>query len=166
MQSGDPASFANAFNGPLMLSSIAAPPAQAPDFERARATTFVQDRITGIILASFFTVHRELGPGFADQVYKRALVLELQQRGLRLEQELFIGVFYKGAKVGQYTADLMVEGRVIVQIRTGAVPAEWEGGQLVRQLRRTACPAAMLLIFGVTPVFRHLTSDECPPEHS
>ena len=143
-----------------MLSAIAAPAPSGPDPERARATSFVQDRITGIILASFFTVHRELGPGFADQVYRRALALELQQRGLRLEQDLFIGVFYKGAKVGQYTADIVVEGRVVVQVRSAVTPAEWTAGQFTRHLRQSGCASALLLIFGETPVFQHRTTSE------
>ncbi len=148
-----------------MLSAIAAPALSSPDPERARATSFVQDRITGIILASFFTVHRELGPGFADQVYRRALALELQQRGLRLEQDLFIGVFYKGAKVGQYTADFVVEGRVVVQVRSAVTPAEWGAGQFTRHLRQSGCASALLLIFGETPVFQHrATSERSAPD--
>lgn len=143
-----------------MLTAIAAPPADAHDPARSRSSTFVQDRITGIIVAAFFTVHRELGPGFANQVYRRALVIELQQRGLRLEQDLFLGVFYKGAKVGQYNADLVVEGRVIVQVRGESTPAEWNGTQLARQLPRSGCFAALLLLFGTTPVFRHLTATD------
>lgn len=141
-----------------MLTAIAAPPATPHELERSRSRTFVQDRITGIIVAAFFTVHRELGSGFANQVYRRALAIELQQRGLRLEQDLCIGVFYKGAKVGQYNADLVVESRVIVQVRGESTPAEWNGNQLARQLPRTGCSAALLLMFGPTPVFRHLTA--------
>lgn len=141
-----------------MLTAIAAPPPDGHDLERSRSRTFVQDRLTGIIVAAFFTVHRELGPGFANQVYRRAVAIELQQRGLRLEQDLFIGVFYKGAKVGQYNADLVVEGRVIVQIRGESTPAEWNGTQLARQLPRSGCSTALLLLFGATPVFRHLTA--------
>lgn len=145
-----------------MLSAITAPPADIPDFDRARATSFVQDRTTGIILASFFTVYRELGHGLADQVYRRALVLELQLRGLRLEQALSIAVFYKGSKVGQYTADLVVEGRIVVQVRSGAAPVEWSAGQLARHLRRNGCAAALLLLFGQTPVFQYLNADDAP----
>ena len=147
-----------------MLSAITAPPADIPDFERARATSFVQDRIAGIILASFFTVYRELGHGFADQVYRRALVLELQLRGMRLEQAPSIAVFYKGSKVGQYTADLVVEGRIVVQVRSGAAPVEWSAGQLTRHLRRNGCASALLLLFGPTPVFQHLSADDGPPD--
>ena len=148
-----------------MLSAIAAPAVTSPDHERARATSFVQDRITGIILASFFTVHRELGPGLADQVYRRALSLELQQRGLRFEQDLFIGVFYKGTKVGHYAADIVVEGRVVVQVRSAAASAEWSAGQFTRHLRQSGCAAALLLIFGETPAFQHrATSDRTAPD--
>lgn len=141
-----------------MLTTLPAPPADSRELERTRSRTFVQDRITGIVVAAFFTVHRELGAGFANQVYRRALVIELQQRGLRLEQDLCIGVFYKGAKVGQYNADLVVENRVIVQVRGESTPAEWNGNQLARHLPRSGCSAALLLLFGPTPVFRHLTA--------
>ncbi len=137
-----------------MLSASSAPPGDSGVLDKVRATTFVRDRIAGLILASFYAVHRELGAGLPDLVYNRALALELTQRGLKVERDLAVGVFYKGTRVGQYCVDLAVEGRVAVQVRANDARIDWEAEQLARQLRRSNCSAAMLLVFGPSPVFR------------
>jgi GxxExxY protein len=145
----------------LVLTAIAAPVADHPALDETRAAIFIRDRLVGVALAAFFTVHRELGTGFADVVYRRALALELQQRGIQCEQAAAIGVFYKGAKVGQYTVDLIVEGRIVVQVR-GDAPGDWDATRLPHLLRRSGCSAALLLIFGSSPVFRHVAAAEAP----
>lgn len=143
-----------------MLSASSAPPGDSNIIDKVRATTFVRDRIAGLILASFYAVHRELGAGLPDLVYNRALALELSQRGLKVERDLAVGVFYKGTRVGQYCVDLAVESRVAVQVRANDARIDWEAEQLARQLRRSNCSAAMLLVFGPTPVFRMVAIGE------
>lgn len=122
--------------------------------ERAPATRLVHEHVTGRILAAFFAVHRELGHGFADAVYLRAIVLELASRGVQAEQDVPLGVFYKGRKVGTYAADLLVEGKVVLSIRTGPELNESDRLRLLNCMRCSQAEVGMLLHFGPKPDFR------------
>lgn len=122
--------------------------------ERAPATRLVHEQTTGRILSAFFAVHRELGHGFADAVYLRALVLELAARGVQAEQDVPLGVFYKGRKIGTYAADLLVEGKVVVSVRTGMELGEGDRLRLLNCMRCSQAEVGMLLHFGPKPDFR------------
>ena len=108
-----------------------------------------------MVLAAFFAVHRELGYGFADSVYHRALVLELAARALVFEQDVVVSVFYKGTKVGHHRVPLLVEGRVVVEVCTGARLDGQTERNLCHMLRASACEAGLLLHFGQAATFRH-----------
>lgn len=122
--------------------------------ERAPATRLVHEQTTGRILSAFFAVHRELGHGFADAVYLRALILELASRGVQAEQDVPLGVFYKGRKIGTYAADLLVEGKVVLSIRTGMELGEGDRLRLLNCMRCSQAEVGMLLHFGPKPDFR------------
>jgi len=76
------------------------------------------NEITYIINGAIFEVNRILGPGFLEKVYEKALLIELRERGLRAENQVPINVKYKGQGVGEYIADLLVEEKVIVELKT------------------------------------------------
>ena len=63
-------------------------------------------------------MHRELGPGFLESIYENALVIELQERNLRVEQQLIVPVTYHGRPVGQHRLDLLVESTIVVELKT------------------------------------------------
>ena len=65
-----------------------------------------------------FTVHRHLGPGFKEKIYERALCLELDSRGLRFECEKEIEVIYRDWQIPGQRVDLIVEGKVLVEVKT------------------------------------------------
>jgi GxxExxY protein len=113
------------------------------------------------IIGAFFTVYNELGYGFIESVYKRALVVELQARGISCEREVMFTVYYKGVDVGDYRADLVVEGKVIVEVKTADKIAPVHEIQVVNYLRAADVPVGLLLNYGPHPVFRRLvlTSD-------
>ena len=73
--------------------------------------------ITDRILKAFYTVYNELGFGFLEKVYENALIVELKLAGLKCEQQKPIKVNYKGILVGEYYADLMVDDKVIVELK-------------------------------------------------
>jgi len=77
----------------------------------------VHRAITEAIIGAAFEVHRELGYGFLERVYQRALQVELSRRGLSAEIEKRIRVQYKGVVVGDYDADLVVDDCVAVEIK-------------------------------------------------
>lgn len=122
--------------------------------ERPHPSRLVHEQTTGRILAAFFAVHRELGFGFIDAVYLRALILELISRGVQAEQEIPLGVFYKGRKIGSFSADLLVDGKVVVAVRAGSEVVEGDRLQLLNAMRCTQAEVGMLLHFGPKPEFR------------
>ncbi len=122
--------------------------------ESSGASRLVHEHITGRILSAFFQVYRELGHGFLQSVYKRALVLEMVQRGLQVEVDAVVSVFYKGRKLGAFTADLIADGKVVVEISAGAQISEADRAQLLNCMRCSQADVGMLLHFGARAEFR------------
>ncbi len=73
--------------------------------------------ITDKILRAFYNVYNKLGPGFLEKVYENALAIELRGMGLRAAQQQPLKVYYDGQLVGDYKADLVVEGLVILELK-------------------------------------------------
>src|SRR5215471_3325932 len=73
--------------------------------------------LTEAVIGSAFEVSNMLGPGFLEKVYERALIRELALRELRAKPQTVLPVCYKGQPVGDYIADLVVEGRLIVELK-------------------------------------------------
>jgi len=74
--------------------------------------------LTHNIIGEAFEVYKELGYGFLEKIYERAFILELKSNGLEVESQKSIGVFYKDQSVGNYVADLLVERKVLVELKT------------------------------------------------
>jgi len=109
--------------------------------------------LTNQILSAFYEVYNTLGPGFLEKVYENALLHELQQRGLRVEAQTPIPVYYKGAPVGVYYADLVVEGKVIIEIKAIDALHPVHEAQLLNYLKATDKEVGLLLNFGPKPKF-------------
>jgi len=111
--------------------------------------------LTDKILHAFFKkVYHRLGYGFLEKVYENALASELRRMGLKVEQQMRIDVFYEGAVVGQYFADLLVESCIIIELKaTQQILASHEA-QLLNYLRATSYEVGLLLNFGPKPEFR------------
>lgn len=77
----------------------------------------LERRLTGAIITCFYRVYDELGFGFLESVYVAALLVELSARGIQAHREAVIDVYYRGVEVGHFRADLLVEGKVIVEER-------------------------------------------------
>ncbi len=77
----------------------------------------IQDPLTELIIGCCFRVANELGPGFLEKVYENALAHELWKAKVNVVQQQGIEVFYDGVNVGNYEADLLVEGRVLVEVK-------------------------------------------------
>jgi GxxExxY protein len=103
---------------------------------------------TEAIIGAAFEVHRELGYGFLERVYQRALHVELLRRGATAEIEERIQVHYKGAVVGDYDADVLVDGCVIVEIKVAPQYDKRDEAQLLNELKATGLKVGMLLNFG------------------
>ncbi len=76
---------------------------------------YLEEELTETIIHCAIAVHQELGPGFIESVYQNAMILELVNRGLHIETEEEICIYYAGKLVGKHRLDLLVSGRVIVE---------------------------------------------------
>ncbi len=114
---------------------------------------FLYKDITETILKSFFEVYKTLGYGFLEKVYHNALLFELQKNGLFVEKECKIDVTYKGISVGEYYADLIVEKKIILEIKAAETIAKQFEYQLMNYLRATEYELGMILNFGKKPEF-------------
>jgi GxxExxY protein len=108
----------------------------------------VHEETTKKIIGAAFEVHDQLGYGFLERVYQRALQVELLRRGATAEIEKRIQVHYKGAVVGDYDADVLVDGCVIVEIKVAPQYDKRDEAQLLNQLKATGLKVGMLLNFG------------------
>lgn len=118
-------------------------------------------QLTNKIIAAFYKVYNTLGYGFLEKVYENALAHELRQQGLDVRQQMPIKVYYDGQVVGEYVADLCVEGCVIVEIKAAESLCPEHEAQLLNYLRATEIEVGLLCNFGPQPVFARkiLTND-------
>jgi GxxExxY protein len=93
--------------------------------------------LTQKIIGAFYEVYNELGHGFLESVYENALALVLSDAGLRVERQKPIAVWFRGRIVGEFRADLVVEGRVIVETKAGRMLERVHDAQLLNYLRAT-----------------------------
>ena len=104
--------------------------------------------ITGQIIRAFYKVYNTLGYGFLEKVYGNSLAVELKQQGLSVIQQAPIKVYYSGQLVGEYYADLLVEDKVIVELKTVEALADEHYAQLLNYLKATEIQVGLLLNFG------------------
>lgn len=93
-------------------------------------------------------VHRNLGPGFFEKVYEKALAQELAERKIPFEIEEPIPVVYKRAKVGKYRADFLVDGKIVVEIKAISCFVSKNEAQVLHYLTAKKLRLALLLNFG------------------
>ncbi len=111
----------------------------------------LHDEITSRIIASFYRVYRVLGYGFLEKVYERAMVIDLRTGKVHIDQQVGIKVYYNGQIVGNYYADLLAEGKVIIELKAVDVLAEEHELQLINYLKATDIEVGLLLNFGPRP---------------
>ena len=106
----------------------------------------LHEEISEKILKSFYTVYNKLGYGFLEKVYENALLLELRKAGLNCTKQVPIEVYYEEVSVGNYFADILVEGKIILELKAGdgALIEEHEL-QLINYLKATDKEVGLLL---------------------
>ncbi|MBN2314531.1 MAG: GxxExxY protein [Sedimentisphaerales bacterium] len=100
------------------------------------------------IIAAAHNVHKELGQGFLEKVYKNALAIELREMGLTCDLEVPMSVSYRGHVVGDYVADMIVDGKIIVEVKAVAELSSVHEVQLVNYLKATDLQVGLLINFG------------------
>lgn len=109
--------------------------------------------ITDQVLKAFYRVYNALGYGFLEKVYENALAIELRRMGLDIEQQKAITVYYEDEPVGDYFADIIVEGKVLLELKAAECIGLAHEAQLLNYLKATHVPVGLVLNFGPKPTF-------------
>ena len=123
------------------------------------ASLYKHSEITEKVLGGFYAVYSTLGYGFLENVYVKALIIELKKRGLSIRDELPIHVYYEGQLVGEYFADLVVNESVILEIKATKSLASEHEAQLLNYLKATPYEVGLLLNFGPKPETKRRSFD-------
>ena len=107
------------------------------------------NRITERVLGCAYKVSTTLGSGFLEKVYENALAHELSRQGLKAQQQAPIKVLYDGAVVGEYVADIVVDGSVLVELKAVKALDEVHKAQCINYLKATGLTVCLLLNFGI-----------------
>jgi GxxExxY protein len=121
--------------------------------------TYKHSDITEKIIKAFYTVYNTLGYGFLEKVYRNAMAIELAKLGLAVVPEVPIQVYYEGQVVGEYYADLLVAGAIVVELKAKRRVAEEHVAQLLNYLKATPYEVGLLLNFGPKPEIRRKAFD-------
>jgi len=105
------------------------------------------NQITYGINGAIYEVNKVLGHGFLEKVYEKALLAELREQGLTVENQVPIQVDYKGQVVGEYVADLVVEDQVIIELKSVKELNRSHDAQLLNYLKATGHKIGLLVNF-------------------
>ena len=106
-----------------------------------------EEQISFAIQGCVFDVYRQLGCGFLEKVYEKALLAELESQGLRAETQVPVTVQYKNVVVGEYFADIVVEKRIILELKAQQKLPQASKAQLLNYLKATGLHLGMLVNF-------------------
>ncbi|MEP7339985.1 MAG: GxxExxY protein, partial [Acidobacteriota bacterium] len=120
---------------------------------------FKYGELTDKIIGIFYDVYNELGHGFLEAVYRDAMLIALRQIGLKAEKECPVPVWFRGIEIGQYRADLIVEEKVILELKAARAIDPAHEAQLLHYLRATVIEVGLLLNFGPKPEFKRHAFD-------
>ncbi|HJZ94485.1 MAG TPA: GxxExxY protein [Gemmataceae bacterium] len=115
--------------------------------------------LTEQIIKAYYKVYNTLGYGFLEKVYQNAMVIELRKRGLDVVPQASIQVFYEGEVVGEYFADVLVNGLVILEFKAYTALIRDHGTQLINYLKASRLDVGLLFNFGPKPEFQRRVYD-------
>lgn len=116
-----------------------------------RESKYLYSDLTDQIIKAYYCVYNELGYGFLEKVYENALMIELVQMGFTVEQQKKVDVYYKDNNVGYYLSDLIVDAKVIVEVKAAESICLDHECQLINYLKASDKEVGLLLNFGVSP---------------
>jgi len=110
-------------------------------------SVIIEKELSDSILGAVFAVHNSLGPGLLESAYEGALVIELKHRGLSVSRQHVYPLYYRGELAGAYVADLVVEGKVILELKSVKELTPVMDAQLLNYLRLSSVPVGYLVNF-------------------
>ncbi len=109
---------------------------------------FIHTELTKEIIGAFYDVYNELGFGFLESIYEKALEKVLRDNGHKVERQFEIPVFFRNEKIGNFKADLIVDDLVIIELKAGGDLHEIHEAQILNYLRATDVEVGLLVNFG------------------
>ncbi len=113
-------------------------------------------KITDDILKVYYDIYNQLGYGFLEKVYQNAMFFELKSKGYKVEAQQPIKVYFKNQLVGEYYADLLVDDKIIIELKACEVLMNVHVAQLMNYLKATKIEVGLLLNFGEEPEFKRI----------
>lgn len=120
----------------------------------AEERRYLHADLTEKIIAVFYEVYTELGYGFLESVYEQAMFIALNDRGLGVKRQAAVPVWFRAHKIGDFQADLIVNGVVVVELKAARNLDSSHEAQLLNYLRATELELGLLLNFGPGPGIR------------
>jgi GxxExxY protein len=114
----------------------------------------IEEELTRKIIKLFYRVYNELGHGFIESIYHNAFLIELAKEGIPAETKKKIVVYYLQNAVGTFEADLVIDGKVILELKAKERLHSTHETQLINYLRATDIEVGLLLNFGKNPEFK------------
>jgi GxxExxY protein len=123
------------------------------------------EELTGKILECCFEVSKELGAGFLESVYERALLVALNQKGLNAVAQVPLKVKFRGVVVGDFYADLIAEGKVLLELKAVTRILSEHKAQVINYLNATGLEVGLLINFGIPKVEYFRLHPNKHPDH-
>jgi GxxExxY protein len=121
--------------------------------------TLKHRELTEKVIGLFYEVYNELGHGFIESVYEKAFEIALTSKGIAVLRQIEVPVWFRGHKVGDFTADVLVEKCVLLELKAGRAVVPAHEAQLLNYLRATEIEVGMLFSFGLKPEFKRMAYD-------
>ena len=118
--------------------------------------SLLHQQITDSILKVYYDVYNQLGYGFLEKVYQNAMYFELKNKGYKVEAQKPIKVYLRNQLIGEYYADLLVEDKVIIELKACEVLMNVHIAQLMNYLKATEIEIGLLLNFGEDAEFKRI----------
>ena len=116
----------------------------------------ISKELSHAVIGAAMRVHSHFGPGYLEEVYKNALMIELKEAGISAEKEVPIAVDYHGVRVGNYQADIIVEKSLILELKAVSALVVRHEAQLVNYLTAIGIDEGLLINFGASSLqFKH-----------
>ena len=117
--------------------------------------------LTDLIIKVFWAVVNELGTGYLERIYLRAMVIALRQEGLEVDEKYTTAIFFRGQEIGRHIFDLVVNGLILLELKATTSFERWHAAQTLGYLRSSELEVGLILNFGPSPCVRRvsLTND-------
>ncbi len=122
--------------------------------DKNNSKSLLHKDITDGIINAYYYVYNELGYGFLEKVYQNAMLIELKERGFKVESQKIIKVYFKDIIVGEYFADIIVDDKIILELKSCESLAAEHEVQLFKYLKATEIEVGLLFNFGKRAAFK------------